>query len=100
MEYLCGLFPGLGAESQLNHTFTLQNGKAQLEAFFSDVRRFDYEDALAVTNLEDLADYIASLPGMAKLKSLPREEILSALKARQADGVLTVPKEYGLFVSR
>ncbi len=100
MEYLCGLFPEEGAADSGNHAFTLQNGVDLLRAFFSDVRREDYPDALAVTDPEDMADYIASLAGLTALRSLPRERIVSVLRAHMKDGVLTVPKEYGLFLAR
>lgn len=100
MEYLCSLFPGAGAEDEVNHTFTLQNGAARLRAVFSRVERFDYADALAVTDVQDLADYIASLTGMSGLKALPREQVVATLTAHMRDGILTVPKEYGLFVCR
>ena len=53
-----------------------------------------------MTDVGDLADYVLSLTGMSALKSIPREEMISVMKAHMKDGVLSVPKEYGLFVSR
>ncbi len=100
MEYLGGLFEGCGVKSEPNHSFTLQNGKAQLVRFFSRVERYDYEDSLEVTSAEDMADYICSLSGMSGLRQLPRERVLSVLRAHMSQGALHVPKEYGLFVSR
>ena len=100
IEYLCGLFAGHGEEGQANVSFTLQNGEAQLRAVFDRVQRYDYEDALAVTDPEDLADYIYSLSGMSGLREMPRAEILSVLRAHLRDGVLRVPKEYGMFISQ
>ena len=100
MEYLSRLFEKDGIKSQPNHSFTLQNGKAQLARFFSRVERYDYEDALEVTSAEDMADYIYSLSGMSGLRQLPRERVLSVLRAHMSQGVLHVPKEYGLFVSK
>ena len=99
MEHLSGLFKGLGAEDVANHTFTLQNGAYQLRKHFAHIRRFDYEDSLEVTDVGDVADYIYSLTGMSALRRLPRETILSVLNANAVGGVLTIPKEYGLFVS-
>ena len=99
MEYLAGLFREYGVTEEANHTFTLQNGRKQLQAFFSAVERYDYEDSLEVTDVNDLADYIASLAGMSSLRALPRETILKVLNAASVDGVLKVPKEYGLFLS-
>ncbi len=100
MEYLCGLFEQYGVKNHPNHQFTLQNGEAQLSPFFSDIRRYDYHDALEVTDPEDMADYIGSLTGMSELRQLPRETLLSVLRAHMTDGALRVPKEYGMFVAR
>ena len=98
MEYIGSLF-GVGAD-QANHSFTLQNGAAQLLDHFSAVQRFDYPDSLAVTDVRDLADYIRSLAGMSALREIPEEEIIAVLESRMSGGVLSVPKEYGLFVAR
>ena len=100
MEYLCGLFGVSGPDAGANHAFTLQNGEEKLRAHFVSVQRLDYPDSLAVTDVGDLADYVLSLTGMSALKSIPREEMISVMKAHMKDGVLSVPKEYGLFVSR
>jgi len=99
MEYLAGLFQEYGVTEEANHTFTLQNGKKQLQAYFDAVERYDYEDSLEVTDVNDLADYIFSLTGMSSLRALPRETIIKVLNAASVDGVLKVPKEYGLFLS-
>lgn len=100
MEYIGGLFNGDGAgtKAQSNHAFTLQNGAVSLSKVFSKVTRYDYIDSLAVTNLEDMADYIYSLTGMSALRQIPRETMLAVLKEHTANGVLNVPKEYGMFV--
>ena len=100
MEYLTGLFREYGVQAEANHTFTLQNGREQLRAYFDMVERYDYEDALEVTDVNDLADYIFSLAGMSSLRALPRETIVRVLRGAAVDGVLRVPKEYGLFLAR
>ena len=100
LEYLSGLFGIPEAAGQASHSFTLQNGEAQLRQHFADVRRDDYPDALAVTNAGDLADYILSLSGMTALRDIPRDKLVSVLEANMSDGVLTVPKEYGMFIAR
>ncbi len=83
-----------------NTNFTLQNGQAKLSPFFESVRRADYEDALAVTNVEDMLDYIASLNGMAEFAAENRQALREKLLARMENGVLRVPKEYGMFICR
>jgi len=83
-----------------NKNFTLQNGKEILEPFFAEVQRLDYEDSLAVTNLDDLIEYIYSLSSMTSLSSVPKEEIRGVLGKFVVNEVLNVPKEYGMFCCR
>lgn len=84
---------------RMNTAFTLQNGAASLGRHFSRVTRFFYEDALAVTDLNDLLDYLQSLAGMSALRELPRETLRSKLEQHMRGGVLHIPKEYGLFIA-
>jgi ubiquinone/menaquinone biosynthesis C-methylase UbiE len=100
MEYLCSLFGREDLIAQANHSFTLQNGGERLRDFFRDVTRYDYPDSLAVTDVRDLADYVRSLTGMADFRNIPEEEMLAVFTANMKDGVLSVPKEYGMFVCR
>ena len=100
MEFLCKALNAYGVEDNANKNFTLQNGKEILEPFFSEVQRLDYEDSLAVTNLDDLIEYIYSLSSMTNLSSVPKEEICEVLAKFVVNGVLSVPKEYGMFCCR
>ena len=100
MDYLCSLFGDYGVQNQVNRNFTLQNGEEKLKPFFSDVKRFLYEDELKVTNAEDMVDYISSLTGMTDLQKIPEKEVRNVLERNMQDGVLTVPKEYGLFTAK
>lgn len=88
----------LGLPCTANHRFTLQNGTAQLEKHFGDVRIASREDALDVTHLPDLIAYLRSMQGMTVLADVPDEQLLAAFTAYQKDGVLSLPKEYGLFI--
>ena len=99
MQYIGSLFAGYGAEVSVNTGFTLQNGKQALEPFFTDVKRELYIDSLAVTEIGDLVDYIFSLSGMTELRKLPRETVHAVLAGHRKDGVLSVPKEYGMFIA-
>ena len=76
---------------------TLQNGSEILSRVFDEVKRYDYKDALEVTKLDDMADYVYSLTGMSGLREVPRETLLKVLEENTVDGVLHVPKEYGMF---
>ena len=100
MEYIGSLFRGYGIETRVNANFTLQNGAEKLSPFFAEVKRDLYEDALLVTDVEDLVDYIFSLAGMTDLRKLPRETIREVLSRHMVDGVLRIPKEYGMFIAR
>ena len=100
MEYVYGLFADHGVEASTKNTsFTLQNGAEKLSKVFPKVTRYDYVDSLEVTNLDDLADYVYSLTGMSELKEIPRETMLNVFKENSVDGVLRVPKDYGMFVA-
>lgn len=99
LPYLCSLFDLPLADSGLNHAFTLQNGEQTLRRHFERVERYDYLDSLAVTNVEDLVDYIRSLTGMAPLRAMPRERLRAVLQSHMVNGVLIVPKDYGMFIA-
>ena len=97
IEFLSKALNAYGVEDNVNKNFTLQNGKEILEPFFSEIQRLDYEDSLAVTNIDDLIEYIYSLSSMTSLSSVPKEEIREVLGKYVVNGVLSVPKEYGMF---
>ena len=100
IEYLSKALGAYGVEDNVNKNFTLQNGKEILAPFFSDVQRLDYEDSLAVTKIDDLVEYIYSLSSMTTLSAVPKKEIHDLLTKQMVDGVLSVPKEYGMFCCR
>lgn len=100
MRWLRDVFAVQHLHISMNTAFTLQNGEAILLGCFDCVARLDYPDAFEITNENDLADYILSLTAMADLSRLPKEEILSTLAAQKTDGVIRIPKEYGMFISR
>lgn len=88
----------LGLPCTANHRFTLQNGGDQLSKHFALVRMAQRPDALDVTNLDDLIAYLRSMAGMTALADIPDERLLEVFTAQMADGVLSLPKEYGLFI--
>ena len=100
MGYISSLFADDRIQQHVNNNFTLQNGEEKLKAVFSDVRKLQYEDALQVTDVGDMVDYICSLTGMSDLQKLPRERVQSVLEENMRDGILYVPKEYGMFIAR
>ena len=88
----------LGVEADINASFTLQNGADRLNPFFTTIRRVDREDALAITNIDDLVDYIVSTASLRDLGGLSPTQMRAALEANMTNGVLRLPKEYGLFI--
>ena len=99
MEYLSVLLSDDGLKEKVNRSFTLQNGQRILGEFFSGVEKLEYPDALEVTNMDDMADYICSLSVMADQNRLQRQEIKELLIKNAVNGVLHVPKEYGMFIA-
>lgn len=98
VEYIEGLLKDYLVEGKINKNFTLQNGAEKLSQQFAKVERLDREDGLAVTEVQDMVDYIYSLSSMSNISNVPREELQRILEANMVDGVLYVPKEYGMFV--
>lgn len=99
VECLSRLLSPYGVEDNINRSFTLQNGSEILRKTFSSVEKKEYADSLAVTNVDDMVEYIYSLSSMTSLHRVPRQEIKEILLAHTADGVLNIPKEYGMFIS-
>lgn len=80
--------------------FTLQNGHEILKQYFSEVQRLDYEDSLAVTNIEDILDYIYSLSSITCVEEMKREDLKEILEKKMVNGILNIPKEYSMFICR
>lgn len=100
IEFLSGLLGEYGVVDTINKNFTLQNGEKILSAYFNSVIRKDYEDSLAVTNITDIVDYIYSLESMSALSQVSRNQVEEVLLKHTKNGVLNIPKEYGMFISR
>lgn len=99
IEYLSSLLSDYGVEDHINKNFTLQNGQDVLEKEFEHVQRLEYVDALEVTNIDDIVEYVYSLSCMSALSKIKKEDIKITLERNMKNGVLTIPKEYGMFVA-
>ena len=99
-QYLCTLLEDFDLVAKLNKNFTLQNGTAALQQHFTSVQRLDRDDALAVTDIEDIVDYLYSLTSMTNLQPESRAAITETLAAKMQNGVLYIPKEYGMFLCK
>lgn len=99
IEYLSKILSEYRVEDKINKNFTLQNGHEILSRTFSSVEKKEYIDSLAVTNIDNMVEYIYSLSGMTSLNNIPKQEIKDILIKNTTDGILNVPKEYGMFIS-
>ncbi len=91
--------PAISAYAK-NITFSLQNGKDLLSSYFDSVQRFDYEDALLVTETRDLIDWLKSTVSMSNFTEDDSDALYGYFESiRQREGVIRIPKETGLFVS-
>ena len=99
IEYLSKILSAYGVEDNINKNFTLQNGYEILSKTFSKVEKLEYIDSLAVTNIDDMVEYIYSLSNMTSLNSVPKQVIKEILINNTTDGILNVPKEYGMFIA-
>ena len=100
MEYVTDLLKDMDVTGSIGTTFTLQNGGEILSRHFASVERRDREDGLAITDVEDFADYIYSLSGLSNIAQVPRDMLLEILTKNVKNGILYVPKEYGMFLCR
>ena len=98
IHYMEGLLKEYGLKDTTNKAFTLQNGEEILTGHFRRVRKLEREDGLAITNLEDMMDYIYSCTSMTNVADLDRKVLREILRNQMVDGVLHIPKEYGMFV--
>lgn len=92
-----------GVESNTWHTvltraFSLQNGAALLRAHFAHVERHDYPDALVVTEVQPLVDYVASMD-LVPSAELPAFADFVATRMHAAGRAIRIEKETGLFIA-
>ncbi len=80
--------------------FMLENAWEPLRRHFNDVRLNKYSDKLLITDMNDLADYVESLTGTSQISGVSRETMIKVFTDNCVDGVLTIPKEYGMFIGR
>lgn len=100
IPFIADLLKDYGITDTTNKNFTLQNGNRILKKYFSEIRRLDYEDSLAVTDINDILDYICSLSDMTSIAKLGRNTLKTVLEREMVNGILNIPKEYGMFICR
>lgn len=89
-----------GESFRPNHNFTMQNGEQILKAAFKYIEAKFYEDSLHITNIDDLVDYLRSLLSLKAINDLPFGRIHEILTQHSCNGVIELPKEYGIFICR
>ena len=90
---------GIPCRHESGISFTLQNGMQILKKQFCNVERRDYEDALAIDQVEDYVDYIYSMASMRGLDRKYYDTLWNHFQSKKVNGYLRVPKEYGMFVA-
>ena len=84
--------------AEFSRAFTLENGLAQLQPFFSQVTMTRYEDDLNVTEVEPIMAYIRSSVRAASLSEAAIREIQVDLEQELKDkGAIFIRKDSGLF---
>ena len=83
-----------------DYSFSLQNGEELLHRYFTQVRRFDYEDSLAITKTQDLIDWLKSSVTIASYEEGDLDGLFEYFEAiRKRDGAINIKKEAGLFIA-
>lgn len=103
-QLIARFIPGADEWSKaFTETFTLENGAAKLTPWFPKVRLLRYPDALLVTEVEPLMDYILSTARRAVAP--PEEQWLPDLRraieqAIATEGAIRINKDSGMFVGQ
>lgn len=90
----------LNMSFKYENTFSLENGLAQLEPYFSEVHIERYIDSLAVTDMDDLMEYIYSGITFKNECKLSSDEVKKILTRHMKNGILNLPKDPGMFVAK
>jgi len=65
----------------------------------SQKTQLEYERGLQVSE-NDILDYICSLSNMTSIAELGRDTLKAVLEKEMVNGILNIPKEYGMFICR
>lgn len=81
--------------------FNLQNGSEILSKYFENIQRFDYENTLAITDTQDLIEWLKSTKSISGYT----DECLANLynyfeDIRIKNGAINIPRETGVFISK
>lgn len=80
--------------------FNLENGKEQLEKYFTDVKMFVHDNNLMVPDSEAIYDYLCSLPEIEKAVKRDKEAVMKFLKSKVSESnPFFIRKNTGLFTA-
>ena len=100
VEQLAEWFMLSGENFNPNHNFTMQNGAQKLKTAFSEIEARIYKDSLHITDIDDLVSYLTSLASLKALNDVPVERLKGIIAGHAVNGVVDLPKEYGMFIAR
>ena len=100
MEFINDTLRHQGIRGEIGKRFTLQNGATILRQHFEDVKIDTRDDGLAITNLADFVDYVMSLSSLTGIVESSSQALHQAFQEKTTDGILYVPKEYGMFICK
>ena len=100
-ELIQDIYPRLNSLENLSKEFGLENGKAQLENYFKQVKMEKYPDHLEITDSQPVIDYFTSFAGS---RSVLIPEKIEQLKSYideiiEDEGSMKVTKETGVFIA-
>lgn len=98
MEFINDTLKEYHIHGSIGKKFTLKNGRECLQPWFSHVECRKREDGLAITKIGDFVDYVRSMASLSGLENADAEVLRRAFEQKTENGVLFVPKEYGIFV--
>lgn len=98
MEFVNDTLMKYGIHGSIGKTFTLQNGEETLSRHFTKVTQYTRDDGLAITHIPDFVDYVLSMSSLTGIDNIDARHLLPAFEAKATDGILYVPKDYGMFV--
>ena len=100
MQFINDTLHDLGIHGEVYKTFTLQNGENILRNHFEEVIMCTRDDGLEIPNVNDFVDYVMSMSSLAGAENLKRDSLNHAFESKMVNGILYIPKEYGMFICK
>ena len=100
MQFINETLHSLGVHGEIYKSFTLQNGDAILSSHFDEVTMRTRDDGLEITVVDDFVDYVMSMSSLAGVERLNRDSLYQAFESKLVNGILYIPKEYGMFICK